>query len=286
LLAAVASYLRARSKDGRWLVRVEDIDLPRELPGATELILATLQAYGFEWDGPVTYQSQGRGAHDAAVEWLLRKKLAYRCGCSRRDLADARRGPLGIIYPGYCRSGCLADSFAVRVRTNDEPINFYDGLQGNHAQYLLSQSGDFVILRRDSLIAYHLAVAVDDNLQGITEVVRGIDLLDSTPRQIWLQRLLGYTTPAYVHIPVATNARGQKLSKSHGAGGISQEYVSETLAAALAALGQNPPQELARASLKVIWDWALENWKLDVLTGQSTIPVAHIPFANAEIDIA
>lgn len=286
MLAAVASYLRARSKDGRWLVRVEDIDPPREHPGATELILATLRAYGFEWDGPVSYQSQSRDAHDAAVEWLLDKELAYRCGCSRRDLADAPRGPLGIIYPGYCRNGCHADSFAVRVRTNDEPINFHDGLQGNHAQSLLSQSGDFVILRRDGLIAYHLAVAVDDNLQGITEVVRGIDLLDSTPRQIWLQRLLGYATPAYVHIPVATNARGQKLSKSHGAGAISQEYVSETLAAALAALGQNPPQELARASLKVIWDWALENWTLEVLTGQSTVPVAHIPVANAEIDNA
>jgi glutamyl-Q tRNA(Asp) synthetase len=197
LLAAAASYLQARRHGGRWLVRIEDIDPPREQPGATERILEALERYGFEWDGPVTYQSRSGSAHEADLARLLEAGQAYPCGCSRADLVDAPRGPLGTIYPGTCRTGCSASETAIRVRTDDSIISFVDGLQGPQQQRLESESGDFVIWRRDGLVAYHLAVVVDDYKQGVTEIVRGIDLIDSTCRQIWLQGLLAYPTPDY-----------------------------------------------------------------------------------------
>lgn len=205
--------------------------------------------------------------------------MAYPCACSRRDLTDAPRGPLGIIYPGTCRAGSEAEEFALRVRTDLAPIRFADRLQGTQAQVLESESGDFVILRRDGLIAYQLAVVVDDHLQGITDVVRGIDLMDSTPRQIWLQNLLGYSTPSYCHVPVAINERGQKLSKSHGAVGIANEAAGANLFAALTLLGQNPPEELRSAPIPSIWGWALANWKISVLDGISEIPTTSIELA-------
>ena len=276
LLAAVASYLQARSKQGQWLLRVEDIDPPREQPGATEAILGALECYGFEWDGAVSYQSKSRAAHDEAVQSLLQQDQAYPCGCSRRDLAGLPRSSLGTIYPGTCRDGSDADEFAIRVRTDNGPICYRDGLQAEQVQRLESESGDFIILRRDGLIAYHLAVVVDDHLQGITEIVRGIDLMDSTPRQIWLQRLLDYATPDYSHIPVAVNADGQKLSKNTGAAGIPTGEVRLTLVAALTALGQQPPVDLAANSLRDIWAWALDHWLVDVLDGQTEISTAQM----------
>ena len=282
LLAAVASYLEARTRDGQWLLRVEDIDPPREQPGATDLILNALERYGFEWGGEVSYQSGSRDAHAAAVTRLLDAGLAYPCNCSRRDLANAPHGPLGRIYPGTCRAGCDADEFAIRVRTENEPIAFEDQLQGRQVQQLEVESGDFIILRRDGLIAYQLAVVVDDHLQGITDIVRGIDLLDSTPRQLWLQQLLGYARPNYMHLPVAINERGQKLSKSHGAGAISLERPQETLVVALEVLGQQPPSELVDGTIPDIWLWAKERWRIDVLRGIAEIPVGHIALARAE----
>ena len=277
LVAAVASYLEARARNGRWLLRIEDIDPPREQPGATQLILEALEAYGFEWDGDVILQSASRPAHDAALETLLARGLAYPCGCSRKDLADAPRGPLGTIYPGTCRSGCDSPETAVRLRTSDEPISFTDRLQGKQTQRLESESGDFVIRRRDGLIAYQLAVVVDDAMQGITEIVRGIDIMDSTPRQIWLQQLLGYPTPAYVHIPVITHPDGDKLSKLTGAPGIPVEEVRPTLSRALAALQQSPPDDLAAASVDDIWLWARQNWKLEALQGLTAVREDRFP---------
>jgi glutamyl-Q tRNA(Asp) synthetase len=272
LLAAIASYLQARACNGQWLLRIEDVDPPRELPGAGDAIVTALEAYGFEWDGPVIWQSEARSQHDDAVSQLLERKLVYRCACSRRDLADAPRSALGIIYPGTCRDGCDAAEFAIRIRTNDEPVGFDDYLQGPQSQRLESESGDFVILRRDGLIAYHLAVVVSDYLEGITEIVRGIDLMDSTPRQIWLQQALGYPTPAYMHIPVATHPDGQKLSKLTGAKAIPLNGQTEVLLAALTALRQLPPDDLGNASLSRIWRWAIENWRPDRLRGVSRIP--------------
>jgi len=268
LLAAAASYLQARCADGRWLVRIEDIDPPREQPGSSHRIIAALEHYGFEWHGPVIYQSASGTAHRAAMLQLLDKGLAYHCGCSRSDLADAELGPLGIVYPGTCRDGCKSDDTAVRIRTTNEPVAFDDGLQGRQEQHLESESGDFVIWRRDGLVAYHLAVVVDDFAQGVTEVVRGSDLLDSTPRQIWLQRQLGYTTPRYLHIPVVLNIGGQKLSKATGAAALPLDRPGPVLADALQALGQQPPASLRTASVRNIWDWATENWQINALLGK------------------
>jgi glutamyl-Q tRNA(Asp) synthetase len=271
LLAATASYLQARKQSGKWLLRIEDIDPPREQPGAGQQIVDTLEAYGFTWDGPVIWQSESRDAHHDAVQTLLAHGMAYRCGCSRRDLADAPRSALGIIYPGTCRTGCDAKETSIRVRTDDRPVEFDDGLQGHQEHKLESESGDFVILRRDGLVAYHLAVVVDDHAQGVTEIVRGVDLMDSTPRQIWLQTLLGFDTPSYMHIPVATHDDGQKLSKLTGATGIPVDGPAKVLFSALQALCQRPPTSLQAASLKGIWDWAIHNWQPDALRGITAV---------------
>ena len=282
LLAGVASYLESHRHDGRWLVRIEDIDPPREQAGASEQIVAALELYGFEWDGPLVYQSASDSQHRQAINELVRNGLAYQCGCSRRDLADVSRGPLGLIYPGICRSGSDAKETATRVRTNDEPVMFDDGLQGTQSLRLESESGDFVILRRDGLVSYQLAVAVDDHLQGVTEIVRGIDLMDSTPRQIWMQQCLGLHTPAYQHIPVAVHAGGSKLSKLTGAEGISLTSVEPVLIAALDALGQQPPVELVDASLAEIWAWASQHWQIDVLSGLTAISTDEQAMARQE----
>lgn len=273
LLAATASYLQARVHNGRWLLRIEDIDPPRAQPGADRQILDALRLYGFVWDGPVIYQSKTRQSHQACVDDLVQRSLAYPCKCTRRELADTPEGPLGHIYPGTCRSGCNSSEVAIRLKTHDLPISFDDGLQGPLMQRLQSESGDFVIKRRDGLIAYHLAVVVDDHLQGVSEIVRGIDLLDSTPRQIHLQQLLGFTTPQYLHIPVAMNAEGQKLSKLTGANGIPVDDPRPVLLAALSSLGQAVAPGLEYATLTDIWDWATAHWRLTPLKGVTSVSV-------------
>jgi glutamyl-Q tRNA(Asp) synthetase len=256
---------------GSWLLRIEDIDPRRQQEGAIDEILTGLDRYGFEWDGPVAFQSDNADRHRRVISDLRAAGLAYPCSCSRRELATARQGPLGSIYPGTCRTGSRGRDYAVRVRTDDAPIEFIDRLQGDRRQRLESESGDFVILRRDGLIAYHLAVVVDDFDQGVTEVVRGIDLLDSTPRQIYLQRLLGYREPGYLHIPIAANAAGQKLSKLTGAPPISLSQISQTLVLALEALGQRPPPELAANSPHTIWSWSIKHWQPEAMSGQTAI---------------
>ena len=271
LVAAVASYLQARVNHGRWLLRIEDIDPPREQAGATEQIIEALALYGFEWDGDTLFQSSSQKAHQEALQYLLEHHFAYRCRCSRRDLANVARGPLGTIYPGSCRAGCEPGEAAIRVRTTDSQITFEDELQGPIVSSLESESGDFVVRRRDGLIAYQLAVVVDDEIQGITEVVRGIDLLDSTPRQIWLQQLLGYQTPNYMHIPVITHSDGDKLSKLTGAAAIPLDAIEKTLVAALVALQQEPPPNLAQNTVEKIWNWAENNWSPEKLSGRKAI---------------
>jgi len=178
---------------------------------------------------------------------------------------------LGTIYPGTCRGGCSAKETAIRLRTNDKPISFVDALQGTQTQRLESESGDFIIRRRDGLVAYQLAVVVDDELEGITEIVRGIDIMDSTQRQIWLQQLLDYHTPRYVHVPVITHPNGDKLSKLTGAPGIPLDTPQTVLVAALAALKQGPPTDLTSSSIPDIWLWAVENWKLEPLRGLTAV---------------
>ena len=195
---------------------------------------------------------------------------------------DAPRGALGVIYPGTCRSGCDSSDVAIRLLTNNSEIAFDDLLQGRIAQRLESESGDFVIRRRDGLVAYHLAVVVDDEIQGVTEIMRGIDLMDSTPRQIWLQRQLDYPTPDYVHIPVAVHEDGSKLSKLTGATAIPLDDASTVLVDALRALGQQPPENLANETPASIWQWARLNWDIGVLRNQATVMSEYKAMAEDE----
>lgn len=211
----MASYIRARTAKGRWHVRIEDLDTPRNVAGAAAEILRTLEAFGMEWDGEVVYQSQHRDAYESALAQLESRGLIYRCGCSRREIADSGIAGLdGLIYPGTCRERALAGGpAAIRIRTQDYDIEFEDGLQGLIRQNLATEIGDFVLRRADGVFSYQLAVVVDDAALGVTEVVRGRDLIGSTARQIYLQRLLDYPIPAYRHVPVVCNERGEKLSK-------------------------------------------------------------------------
>lgn len=279
LLAAVASYLQARSQNGKWLLRIEDIDPPREKPGADKLIIEALERYGFEWDGPVIYQHESTEWHRAIIADLRDRGFAYPCGCSRKRLSAAADGRLGKIYPGYCRGGCAAEEYAIRLRVPNEIIHFVDGLQGVVGLNPETESGDFIILRRDGLVAYHLAVVADDHRQGVTEIVRGIDLLESTPLHIYLQTLLGYPIPQYLHIPVAVNAEGQKLSKLTGARRIPLNDPAPILINALTDLNQGVPGSLAGATLATIWEWAIENWNIDTLRDRKTIALHNSPLA-------
>jgi len=264
LIAAVGSYLEAKSNDGEWLVRMEDLDPPREVPGAADLILNTLETYGFEWDGEVLYQSTRSKAYEAAIEQLKQAGKLYPCACSRKEISDSvMQGIEGPVYPGTCRNGLNGrETRAWRVRTDAATIVFDDAIQGYQTQVLERDVGDFVLKRADGFYAYQLAVVVDDANQGITHVVRGADLLDSTPRQIHLQRLLGLPIPLYAHLPVATNARGEKLSKQTLAAPLSPAAANSTLWQALTFLGQFPPAELERANLSELWQWAQQHWHL------------------------
>jgi glutamyl-Q tRNA(Asp) synthetase len=244
LLAALASFLDARHAGGSWHVRIEDIDAPRCDAAHTDTILATLHAFGFRWDGAVLMQSQRIGIYETALQRLAAVARVYACACSRREIADsATRGIEGPVYNGTCRHLNLAwAGQALRVTVCAEsckPIEFTDATQGAQRQVLAKDIGDFVIRRKDGLFAYQLAVVVDDAMQGITHVVRGADLLDSTARQIFLQRALGYATPSYRHIPVATNVDGQKWSKQTLAPALSTQAACTELNRALAFLGQS-----------------------------------------------
>lgn len=269
LLAACASYLDARANGGRWLLRIEDIDPPRAVPGADEDIVSTLDAFGFEWDDDVIYQSHSHEAHHAALDRLTDKGLLYRCDCSRRTLADEPVGELGTLYPGTCRTRKVGEDSAVRL-TVDGSVSFDDELQGLQTMDLDEESGDFIVRRRDGLIAYHLAVVVDDALQGVTHIVRGIDLMPSTHRQRFVQQCLDIPSPHYAHIPVAVHANGDKLSKLTGAKRVasdSDETRRRALLDALHALRQSPPDELRSAALEEIWSWGIKNWNLQALHG-------------------
>jgi glutamyl-Q tRNA(Asp) synthetase len=250
LIAALASWLDARAAAGRWLVRIEDLDRPRCVPGAAEKILRALERLGLFWDGEVVYQSERLDHYRAALEKL--SAHTYWCGCSRREVADSSLGLAADgapIYPGTCRDSTRREGRALRVRTSSAPIRFTDRVQGPHEQVLERDIGDFVLYRADGLFAYQLAVVVDDALQAVSDVVRGADLLDSTPRQIHLQQLLGLASPRYLHVPVALDGAGEKLSKQTGATPI--EASPAALARALAFLGQPRAATL---------DEAVRNW--------------------------
>jgi len=263
LVAAVASYADARSRGGTWLVRIEDLDRPRTVAGAADDILRTLNACGLQWDG-VVHQSRRHGAYHAALHRLRKQGVIYPCACSRREIADsAISGIEGPVYPGTCRKGLATDKrpHAWRVDTRGVRIAFEDTLQGKIEQDLEHDVGDFV-LYRSCVFAYQLAVVVDDAEQGITDVVRGADLLDSTPRQIYLQRLLGLPTPHYLHVPVAANDRGEKLGKQTMAAAIDAGDPRPALVAALHFLGLDPPAEITVASIAAVWRWTIRHWQV------------------------
>ncbi len=276
LVAAVGSYLDARTQGGEWLVRMEDVDRPRNVPGAAEHILATLEAFGFTWDGPVIWQSDREAAYTAVLTTLRRAGRAYPCACSRKEIADSARRPAvdgGLAYPGTCRDGLPPGRAerAWRLRVDGSETAFVDRLQGRLAQSLESDVGDFVLRRADGLFAYQLAVVVDDAAQGITDIVRGADLLASTPRQIWLQHCLGYPTPRYAHLPVAANAAGEKLSKQTLAPALAAGCAAAELVRALRFLGQPAPVELGRARPADVWAWAGEHWQFAAIPRHRSI---------------
>lgn len=277
LIAAVGSYISARSQDGEWLVRMEDLDPPREMKGAADDILRTLEAYGFEWDGEVMYQSRRRDAYETALAALKHQGALYACGCTRKEIADSSiRGIEGPVYPGTCRTGLPAEreTRALRVRTDDVAIEFEDRVQGAQRMRLETDIGDFVVKRADGLYAYQLAVVVDDAEQDITEVVRGADLLTSTPRQIHLQRLLGVPTPAYMHLPAALNARGEKLSKQTFAQALPRKQPVAVLWQVLEFLGQRPSPEWRDATLAEFWSVATGHWSESAIPRQTGVVVS------------
>jgi glutamyl-Q tRNA(Asp) synthetase len=264
LIAAVASWLDARAAGGRWLVRIEDLDRPRCVPGAADEILRALERLGLSWDGVVVYQSRREQLYRQALDQL--GVNTYWCSCSRREIADSSLG-LALdgahIYPGTCRTRNAPTGRALRIRTGAEEIRFRDRVQGTQSQVLERDIGDFVLYRADGLFAYQLAVVVDDAAQDVTDVVRGADLLDSTPRQIYLQRLLALPTPRYMHVPVALDAAGEKLSKQTAAAPI--EADPRALRRALAFLGQPEAATL---------DEALRAWEPQLISRRRALAPA------------
>lgn len=268
LAAAVGSYLDARARSGRWLLRIEDVDTPRTVPGAAENILATLAGFGFEWDGSVVWQSQRTDLYRELLDRLVREGKVYPCACSRKEIADSATAASidgGRVYPGTCRNGLppMRGARAWRLRVPDAVTGCDDRIQGRIEQHLAREVGDFVLRRADGLFAYQLAVVADDEAAGVTDVVRGADLIDSTPRQIWLQQCLGFAVPRYAHLPVATNVAGEKLSKQTLAPAVSVCDGVPALVRAMRFLGQVVPAGIECLSVPEFWQWAFAEWRIE-----------------------
>jgi glutamyl-Q tRNA(Asp) synthetase len=274
LVAATASYLQALVADGEWLLRIEDIDPPREIAGAADHIIASLRAHGFRWDGEIYYQRDNLARFDAVVDALLADQLAFPCSCSRAQILDfGAAGLVGPIYPGTCRDKRrpeVDEPYAIRLRVPEKQLSFDDRLLGRIECSMASDIGDFIIRRKDGLIAYVLAVVLDDHAQRVTEIVRGVDLLNFTPAQVYLQQLLDLNTPDYMHVPVAVNPSGFKLSKQTGALAINDATPAENLVRCLEFLEQDPPASLATASVPDVWTWAKAHWQPQRLAGHTS----------------
>ena len=258
LYAAAASFLDARAHRGRWLLRLEDLDRPREVAGSAAGILGTLQAFGFEWDGEVVRQRDRGGHYGAALRTLRARDLTFECSCSRLQLEDES------CYPGTCRAGPASSGVPTATRLRVEPgfIQFSDRIQGTYRQDVGRAVGDFILKRRDQVIAYQLAVVIDDAAQGVTHVVRGADLLDVTPRQIYLQRLLDLPLPAYAHVPVLTEPDDTKLAKARRSVRLDADSPMTQLLAVFAMLGLAPPPSLGGAALRDAWEWGIGQWDI------------------------
>ena len=267
LVSAVGSYLQAKARGGQWFVRIEDLDPPREQAGAADHILRTLEGHGLYWDGEIAYQSRREELYTDALDQLRQIDAVYCCTCSRKQILEARKTQGILVYPGTCRANTQPfnkGTYAVRLRISDDAhISFNDAVIGFYAQNLVTDVGDFVIKRADGQYAYQLAVVVDDAEQQITEVVRGSDLLDNTPRQIYLQRALLLPPLQYAHLPIVTNEKGEKLSKQTYAPAVETRHAKRNLLRALYHLGQKPERALLDVSLDSLWDWAVGNWRLE-----------------------
>jgi glutamyl-Q tRNA(Asp) synthetase len=278
LAAAVASYLEARTRRGRWFIRIEDLDRPRVVPGMSDQHLRTLEAFGFVWDGPVRMQSAHSDLYADALDRLQSLDCLYNCTCSRAEIAALTPQTLApeeeeMHYPGLCRSGARQPErpAALRFAAPDRELKFEDRCQGQVAENVARGVGDFIVRRRDGIPAYQLAVVVDDARQGVTDVVRGCDLVTSTPRQLLLHAALDLPRPGYAHIPLLVAADGEKLAKSRHATGIEPHDPARVLVTLLELLEQRPPRELARASIAEVWGWALAHWNLKPLRGLRSI---------------
>ncbi|CAI8379332.1 MAG: Glutamyl-Q tRNA(Asp) synthetase [Porticoccaceae bacterium UBA1117] len=270
LACALASYLDVKVRQGQWLVRMEDLDPPREIKGASRHILNQLEAHGLHWDGEVLYQSHRLEAYAAAVSFLKDNQLAYHCQCNRKRVAE-----LDGTYDNRCRNlGLDGQKNATRLALREQVgnISFDDQVMGHVMQNMHLTVGDFIIQRRDELFSYQLAVTVDDAFQKVTRVMRGSDLLDSTPRQICLQQCLGYHQPSYAHVPIAVTSDGQKLSKQNLATGLLAGNESSNLWAALDWLQQSPPKSLSSLPAAEIITWATQNWDQSKLQAHLTAP--------------
>lgn len=272
LIAALASYLDARAHHGQWFLRMEDLDPSREPPQAAGQILEALEAFGLHWDGPVLYQSSRLPAYRDALKRLQQEGLIYACDCTRQQIQG-----LGGVYDNRCRDRKdVPQECALRVQVADRTIRFEDEIQGATQQQLLRECGDFVLLRKDGLIAYQLAVVVDDAFQNISCIVRGSDLLDSTPRQIYLQQCLGFDTPQYAHFPVAVNEDNQKLSKQHFAAPLDHKTPLPALLRALKFLGQPLSEELPEGDIASVLQWAIAHWDIQAVPKLANIRLESI----------
>jgi glutamyl-Q tRNA(Asp) synthetase len=275
LYTAAASYLDARVHGGRWLVRLEDVDAPRSTAGASERIVRTLERFGFEWDGEILHQRNRVDRYRAALQNLQERGLTFECNCSRSQLEDENR------YPGTCRElaramvSTGASGTATRLRAQPGFITFTDEIQGTYRQDVAATVGDLILKRRDQVFAYLLAVVVDDDAQGVTHVVRGADLLDNTPRQIYVQRCLGFNSPRYAHVPVLVEPDGQKLAKSRRS--VQADIVAPLpqLLSVLSLLGMTPPAELRFAGIAATWSWAIAHWDKKTVAKRLNLHVAN-----------
>ncbi len=266
LVAAMASYCDAKSRDGAWLVRIEDVDTTRCHASLTRDILQTLQRYQLSWDGEVVIQSQRTASYEAALSQLKALDLAYPCTCSRKEIADTstRQGIEGHIYPGTCLHHPLKPDTPVawRFKSPAQMMAFEDRIVGLQQHQMAQEIGDFVIKRADGLFSYQLAVVVDDALQGVTDVVRGADLLNSTTRQCCLQQALGYPTPRYAHVPLVLNVDGQKLSKQTLAAALPTDNLLATLTHAASFLPFFSASVPQFTDVPSFWRWAIDHWQL------------------------
>ncbi len=270
LYTALASFLDARAQQGQWRLRIDDLDTPRNIAGACGDILKTLEGFGLEWDGPVDYQSLHLDEYHHALHHLIEQGYVYRCVCSRKTLAAASHS---TVYPGICRNRLAPAgmAYALRIKTDHQAIAFIDPLQGLLSQDLATQQGDFVLRRKEGIIAYTFAVVLDDARQCISHVVRGADLLDETPKQIYVQQLLGLPTPGYLHVPILVDQQGQKLSKQTRAAPVELSKPHLTVFQLLQWLKQNPPATLQQAPLSELLRWAVSHWRADRLQNTATI---------------